>query len=194
MLSQMKKRLFLAGISSLVFALSAIAQTSVQHLLTENRTNPLGIDQTTPRFSWQLAGTQRNIVQSAYEIKVTAGKNTAWSSGKVISGASVQVPYAGNALQSGTKYDWQVRVWDNNGKATAWSDKAVFQMALLAVSDWKAQWISPGFTEDSARRPAILFRKTFPVGKKIVSAIAYITAHGMYEGQINGQRIGDAYL
>ncbi|HSC38346.1 MAG TPA: hypothetical protein VLD19_10755, partial [Chitinophagaceae bacterium] len=129
MLSQMKRRLLLAGISSLVFALSAVAQTSVQNLLTENRTNPLGIDQATPRFSWQLAGPQRNITQTAYEIKVTTGKIIVWSSGKVISDHSVQVPYAGSALGSGAKYDWQVRVWDNNGKASPWSARASFQLA-----------------------------------------------------------------
>jgi alpha-L-rhamnosidase len=30
--------------------------------------------------------------------------------------------------------------------------------------------------------------------EKISSAVAYITAHGMYEAQINGVRVGDAYL
>ena len=43
-------------------------------------------------------------------------------------------------------------------------------------------------------RPSPLFRKEFTASKKISSATAYITAHGMYEAQINGQRIGDAYL
>ncbi|MGH2649054.1 MAG: family 78 glycoside hydrolase catalytic domain, partial [Ginsengibacter sp.] len=34
----------------------------------------------------------------------------------------------------------------------------------------------------------------FLTNKKIVSATAYITAHGLYEAAINGIRIGDAYL
>ena len=51
-----------------------------------------------------------------------------------------------------------------------------------------------GFAEDSINRPTPLFRKEFKAGKKIQSATAYITAHGMYEGYINGKRIGDSYL
>ncbi|HKB45073.1 MAG TPA: family 78 glycoside hydrolase catalytic domain, partial [Chitinophagaceae bacterium] len=67
-------------------------------------------------------------------------------------------------------------------------------MGLLKPGDWKANWIEPGFVEDSIMRPAPLFRKEFKAVKKIQSAIAYITAHGMYEGYINGKRMGDFYL
>lgn len=174
--------------------LLCIAQVTVKNLLTENLTNPLGIDETQPRFSWQLSTDKRNTSQTAYEIKVTADKEKIWSTGKVNSDQSVQVLYAGAALQSGKKYSWQVRVWDNSGKASTWSDVATFQMALLNKSDWKATWITPGYVEDSVMRPSPLFRKEFNANKKIISAIAYITAHGLYEAQINGQRVGDAYL
>ena len=174
--------------------LLCIAQVTVKNLLSENLSNPLGIDETQPRFSWQLSADKRNTSQTAYEIKVTADKEKIWNSGKVTIDQSVQVLYAGAALQSGKKYSWQVRVWDNSGKASAWSDVATFQMALLNKSDWKASWITPGYIEDSVKRPSPLFRKEFNANKKIVSAIAYITAHGLYEAQINGQRVGDAYL
>ena len=39
-----------------------------------------------------------------------------------------------------------------------------------------------------------MFRKEFVVPKKIAVATAYITAHGLYEARINGQRVGQAYL
>jgi alpha-L-rhamnosidase len=67
-------------------------------------------------------------------------------------------------------------------------------MGILNVTDWKAKWIGPGYTEDSVMRPSPLFRKLINIDKKIVSATAYITAHGLYEAQINGQRISDAYF
>ncbi|MDP4262531.1 MAG: family 78 glycoside hydrolase catalytic domain [Bacteroidota bacterium] len=170
------------------------SQLTVQHLLTENLVNPIGIDMTAPRFSWQLSTDKRNTYQTAYEIKITSGKTGVWKSGKVNSDQSVQVAYSGNPLQSGKKYNWQVRVWDNTGAISAWSEPAFFQLALLNVSDWKAKWISPGFAEDSVSRPAVIFRKEFIITKKIATATAYITAHGMYEAQINGKRAGDAYL
>jgi len=177
------------------------SQVKVQRLLTENQVDPISIDALVPGFSWQLdAGGRRDVMQTAYEIKVTSylylkkGKHEDWNSGKVTSGQSVYVPYGGEALVSGKKYYWQVRVWDNSGKASEWSAPASWQMGLLSPTDWKAQWITPGFTEDSAKRPSPLFRKGFALHKKIATATAYITAHGLYEAQINGHRVGDAYL
>jgi len=170
------------------------AQVKVQYLLCENQTNPIGLDVQQPRFSWQLVSDQRNVSQTAYEIVVSSGKSTAWKSAKIMSDRSVHVPYGGTALQSGKKYKWEVRVWDNNGKPSAWSEPAFFQTALLNTSDWTAKWIEADFVEDSINRPAQYFRKQFSATKKIASATVYITAHGMYEAQINGKRVGDAYL
>jgi alpha-L-rhamnosidase len=171
-----------------------LAQIKVQDLLTENLSDPISLDVMTPRFSWQLVSDKRNAFQIAYEIKVTAGKTTTWSSGKVSADQSVHVPYSGTTLQSGKKYSWQVRVWDNSGRVSAWSETAFFRMGLLNAQDWKAKWIEPGYTEDSVLRSSPLFRKQFAAKKKIASAIVYITAHGLYEASINGQRVGNAYL
>lgn len=188
------KKTFLVACSLQLLVLSLPAQLKVQSLLTENLHNPLGIDARQPRFSWQLVSTQRNVLQTAYEIKVASGKAPSWASGKVSSDQSVQVRYGGDGLQSGVKYNWQVRVWDNKGNISAWSDPALFQMALLNKSDWKANWIEADFREDSVNRPAQYFRKQFSAHKKILSATAFITAHGMYEAEINGKRVGDQYL
>src|SRR5260221_14472366 len=95
----------------LVFVcITGFTQVKLQSLLVENLPDPVGIDVPQPRFSWQLVSTKRNSTQLAYEIKVTAGKSPVWSSGKINSGQSVLVTYAGAALQSGKKYNWQVRV------------------------------------------------------------------------------------
>jgi alpha-L-rhamnosidase len=173
----------------------SFAQVKVQHPLTENQADPISIDALIPRFSWQLAaGDRRDVMQTAYEIKVKQAKRVVWNTGKVVSDQSVYVPYKGETLESGKTYNWQVRVWDNSGKASEWSGPSFFKMGLLHPADWKAKWITPGFVEDSATRPSPLFRKVFSLTKKIQSATAYITAHGLYEAQINGQRVGDAFL
>lgn len=187
---------------SLFFALHiagiCLAQVKVQYLLTENKVNPISIDAMAPRFSWQLnAADKRGVMQTAYELKVGSlgkGKHEVWKTGKVMSDESMYITYKGEPLVAGKKYTWQVRVWDNTGKASAWSEPASWQMGLLAPADWKAKWITPGFQEDSVNRPSPLFRKGFSLTKKVQSAIAYITSHGLYEAQINGKRVGDAYL
>ena len=155
----------------------------------------MGIDVAVPRFSWQLENTGRNIMQTAYEIQVADTKNNVWQSGKVMSDSSVHVAYKGSPLQSGMRYNWMVRVWDNkSAKPSAWSQKAIFQTGFFNEGDWKAKWITPGYTEDSVMRPSPYFRKAFSLSKKVQSAYAYITCHGMYEAQLNGKRIGNAYL
>ena len=189
----MKKSFFLVLIIQVMF-LAAIAQPSVVSLLTENRVNPVGIDVLQPRFSWVIQSDKRNVVQTAYEIRVLSGKQIVWNSGKVTSDQSVHVPYNGSPLQSGEKYSWQVRVWDNSNQGSKWSQVASFQMGLLNPEDWKAGWIEPGYTEDHAMRPSPLMRKPFILSKRIASASVYITAHGLYEAYINGQRVGDAFL
>ncbi|MEP6467051.1 MAG: family 78 glycoside hydrolase catalytic domain, partial [Parafilimonas sp.] len=178
----------------LLLEISAHAQLSCTSLLTENVENPIGMNVAQPRFTWKLNNTKRNTMQSAYELQVSQGKQIVWSSGKINSDSSVHITYKGSALKSEKKYEWRVRVWDNYNDASAWSAPAFFQTALLNMSDWKAKWIEPGYVEDSVMRPSPLFRKEFSSAKKIINAVAYITAHGLYEANINGQKIGDAYL
>ena len=192
----MKKMLVLAFALHTMFNCGK-AQIAVHHLLTENRTNPIGVDAVVPRFSWQISGDKRNIRQTAYAIKVFSAdksKTIIWQSGKIASAQSVLINYGGNSLGTGMNYFWQVQVWDSEGNTATSSDNAFFQMGFLQASDWKAKWIEPGDKEDSIARPSPIFRKSFKADKKIASATAYITAHGLYEAQINGQRIGDAYF
>jgi alpha-L-rhamnosidase len=185
--------LLLSGILSLAVC---IAQPSVKNLRCENRINPFGIDLRNPRFNWQMISDHSNALQTAYEIRVgqKSASITLWNSGKQLGAKSTFVPYKGNALQSGASYFWQVRIWDDKGKVSAWSDKAYWQMGFLQPSDWKARWIESGSPSDSVNGPVQLFRKHFDAGKKIVSATAFITSHGIYEAFINGKRVGDAFL
>jgi alpha-L-rhamnosidase len=172
------------------------AQVSVKNLRCEDRINPLGIDILSPRFSWILSSEHRNIKQAAYEIRVseTSGKGDFWYSGKKMGSQSIYVPYEGDHLKSGGIYSWQVRVWDNQGKVSEWSEKSFWQMGMLKSSDWKAKWIESGLPSDTVNGPVIMFRKSFSASKKIKSATAFITVHGMYEAFINGKKMGDAFL
>jgi alpha-L-rhamnosidase len=194
----MKKNILLLLCLQSLF-LASIAQLKVENLRTENLQNPIGVDVLQPNFSWQLSSGEKNVMQSAYELRV--GVDAAalvkgegiWKSMEVNTDKSVHIPYKGPVLGAGEKYFWQVRVKDNKDKWSKWSDWNYFQMGLLQPTDWKAQWIVPGYKEDSVFASPLL-RKEFSCNKKIKSATAYITAHGLYEAQINGKRVGDAYL
>jgi alpha-L-rhamnosidase len=169
------------------------AQLKVEQPVVENLVNPIGIDIKTPRFSWKLNSPEKNTVQTAYQLSVYDARKQLWSSGKQSSDQSVFVPYAGPALVSNRKYTWQVKVWDNHGKSSS-SSPASWQMGLLQPSDWSAHWIEAQVEEDTLLYSPHLFRKEFTTSKKIKSATAYITSHGIFEAMINGKRVGDAYL
>jgi alpha-L-rhamnosidase len=129
---------------------------TVEELQCEYAKNPLGIDTLQPRFSWILESNRRGQMQSAYHIlvassaeKLERGIGDKWDSGKVASEKSVNVPYQGKSLASEEECYWKVRVWDKDGKASAWSEPAAFEMGLIKESDWQGQWI--GMSEaDSA--------------------------------------------
>ncbi len=176
----------------LFLAQAIFGQLLLQQLKTENFSNPIGIDATHPRFSWQLVSPKRNILQTAYELVVKQNKKTLWSSGKVQSSSSLFNAYQGIELPSDTKLTWQVKAWDNQGQVSEWA-RANFQTALKK-QDWKAAWINSGIAADSVNGIVPMFRKTFELSKKIVNATVYVTARGIYEIQLNGKRMGDAYL
>lgn len=170
-------------------------QLSVNGLTVEHKVNPIGIDAPNPRLSWKISATGNNVMQTAYRIRVATSESFSsssqvWDSGKITSDESILHKYGGNALTSGQRYYWQIKVWDNKGRESKWSETAFWETGLLSSSDWKAQWIE--FNEDTSRYiPAPYFRKEFDVSKKVVKATIYATAHGLYELHLNGEKVGD---
>ncbi|UCF15135.1 MAG: family 78 glycoside hydrolase catalytic domain [Phycisphaerales bacterium] len=125
-----------------------IRQTSAKYLRCEYRIDPLGIDVTNPRLSWIMESPQRSQVQRAYQILVAhcrkcleEDKGDLWDSGKVSSDGNNQVVYEGKPLQSRMRCFWKVRVWDTNGRVSAWSEPAMWTVGLLEQDDWRAKWI-----------------------------------------------------
>src|SRR5664280_45108 len=171
---------------------------TLKNLTAEHKNNPIGIDVLAPMLSWKIYSTGNNVMQTNYSIRVAADQkfssgNMIWQSGKMESGESSLVPYNGPALKSGTRYFWDVMVWDNKNRVSKWSETAYFEMGLLNPSDWKAKWVE--MKSDTNRfSPSPHFRKDFTVVKTIQKAVAYVTSHGLYELHINGKKVGDQVL
>ncbi|MDF2190445.1 family 78 glycoside hydrolase catalytic domain [Paraflavitalea sp. CAU 1676] len=178
----------------------------VKALQCEMLTEPLGIDAEQPRLSWQLEATQRNVVQTGYEIlvastaqKLATGEGDLWTSRKVSSDQSVLLPYAGKALVSGADCFWKVRVYTNKGNS-GWSAPARWSMGLLKPGDWTAKWIGydKASTWDSvsqwSRLSARYFRKGFQSEGAVKRATVYVVGLGLYELFVNGKKVGDQVL
>ena len=131
----------------ILLAVSTAAVADPVHLRTNSLSSPMGIDKATPTFSWQSDSKTMNWQQSGYQVLVATdekllrpGYTDAWDSGRVASGESLQIRYAGKPLRSRERYVWAVRVWDDKGQPSPWV-KSWFEMGLLFASDWKARWI-----------------------------------------------------
>ena len=184
--------------TGLVTQAAPVPTVTISELKCEYSINPLGIDSQHPRLSWVLTSSKRAQTQSAYEIVIAsseedlaADRGDVWSTGKVSSDQSIQVPYEGKALESGKRYYWKVRVWDQDGNPTKFSAPNFWEMGLLSPSDWQGQWI--GFTPSWIGR-GLYFHRSFMLKKPVLRATAYIAGIGYSELHINGRRIGDNVL
>ena len=174
-----------------------VGPLSVDNLKCEYKADPIGIDASRPRLSWQLASAGRGVVQSAYELQVATSleslQNEAdllLATGRVASSQSIHVEYSGPPCTSRTRYHWRVRVWDGQGRGSQWSRPAYWEMGQLDSADWAASWIVPDLPPGNLRRSPML-RSTFEVEGEVESARAYVSSLGLYEARINGLRVGD---
>ncbi len=190
------------------------------NLRCEHLADPLGIDETVPRLSWEMVDSRRGAVQRAYRILVaddakllSADTGNLWDTGKVTSDESVDVEYAGLPLRSQARAYWKVRVWGNDDRPSPWSQVARWTMGLLEQSDWQAKWIGydkalvqddplpfedahwiwfAGDPDRNAPAGTRCFRASLvlPDDIEIVQAVIRITADDQFELTINGQPIG----
>lgn len=223
-MSVFSESMIVLGLASLGFCASAAADLQVLELRTEYRINPEGIEERQPRFNWQLQSEERNCLQHAYQILVADSpenlandRGTLWDSGKVDSGESTFIVYAGELLQSRMRCFWKVRVWDNQNRMSAWSDTASFSLGLLCERDWHARWIgfnaigaedldaaavariesarwigtAPSEDENAESAKTIYFRKQFqlPEDAVIVNASLWVTAEASCQGWVNGYQL-----
>ena len=153
----------------------------------------LGLGTTCPRVSWRLP--EGSPDQIAYELQIQDAGGTT-TSGRVTSPERSLMPWPGEPLSSRGRARVRVRVWTSDGDGpSAWSEPAWAEAALLEPGDWVARPVGGAWTEDRPGdlRPARV-RREFTVDRPIAAARLYATAHGVYQPEINGVRVGDDVL
>jgi alpha-L-rhamnosidase len=140
-----------------------------------------------PSLSWWLPAGSRE--QHAYRLRTDDGFDTGRVDGQAQS--FVPLPVFDRSRRSAGA---QVKVWTDLGES-GWSDPVRLESGLLAEQDWQAQWI--GLDEQpknpKGSRPAYWLRTTFDVPPNS-AAWLYLTALGLYQAFLDGQRVGDAEL
>ena len=215
-LNRMRLITLLTAIAQFVcLAEPALAGMTIGEMRCEYAINPIGIDTLHPRLTWTLLDGSRNQHQSAYQVEVASSpedllqdKNLLWNTDKIASDENTHIVYRGTSLQSGARCYWKVRAWDKQGNVSPWSAPALWQVALLQDSDWKAKWI--GLPKIEKGQPALtntahLFRpplpkdcprlrKSFVLTKPVRRASASVCGLGFYELYLNGAKAGDHVL
>ena len=188
------------------------------NLQADNLVTPLGIDDPAPRFSWQLHDPASGARQTAYEIQVATSaqqlgedRSDVWTSGKVDSGQSIGVPYAGPPLQPSTRYFWRVTTWNESGKSYPPSAASWWETGLMSQAAWRAQWIGFETPEETtvrhapsvwianpdAKTPAVgngpeqrfAYRARITLTKPVQFAALYATGQDTVSAWINGTQV-----
>ena len=152
------------------------------NLKCEYLKNPIGIDIKKPRLFWNCEG---SITQTAYQIVADN-----WDSGKVQS-SSMRAEYP-QELNPREIVNWKVKLWDENDVEGEWSDTASFE---IGIDEWQAKWITGNYKVNKKNRyPVDCFKKDIEIKKEISKARLYITACGLYEARLGGEKIGNFCL
>ena len=132
------------------------------YLRCEYLIDPLGIDEPAPRLSWIVESGERGQRQTACHILVASterllrqGQGDLWDTGKVASEETIGTAYHGQALVSHQRCFWKVKVWDKDGRESAWSKPAMWSMGLLQARrmEGRVDWLRQGPPRRHLRKP-----------------------------------------
>jgi len=195
-----------------VATVTASGQRGPAHLQVDNLDRPLGIDDATPRFSWQVNDPARGAKQTAYRVTVATRPELladVWDSGKVQSGQSLNVKYAGPAVKASTRYFWRVSVWGAEEKEYPTSGTEWWETGLLNQAAWKSEWIGWETAEEAAERKAPAkwianpeakpgkpnseqkfgYRTVVNVDRAVKQVVLFATAEDTVSAWVNGQQV-----
>jgi len=93
-------------------------------------------------------------------------------------------------LTSRQKVTVRVRVHGQDGTSSSWSAPLTVEAGLLDAGEWAARFVSMPLPLEATA----LLRRPFTVLAPVERARLYVTALGVYEAELNGQRVGDHVL
>ena len=168
------------------------------NLRCEYLTDPLAIDVSRPRLSWEGLCPRQGAAQTAYRVlaadsleALRGDRGNFWDSGRVESGRSLHIAYEGKKLVSCRQVFWKVMAWDETGRPGGWSRPARWTMGILHAKEWRGIWIG-NYLGNATACP--LLRKEFTVKRRPRRVLLHTSALGLHHLTLNGRPVsGDVF-
>ena len=159
----------------------SIRKFTVEHLHTGCVT-----DKKNPGFAFAVDSDRQGAKIQSAELSVNG-----WKTQTV---QQYSIAYEGPALKPFTRYEASICVQDDAGETA--ESTLTFETGRMDTP-WKAQWISDAaysFQEKGVSPIPMVFRKTLKIAKLLRRATVYATALGIYELDVDGQKLGNQYF
>ena len=176
---------------------------------------PLGIDVSAPRFSWQSDSSERNWAQSAYELLVASkpellaeGTADVWDSGRVRSDSSVGIVYAGPRLKPQSPIFLDCEGLGFNGRLVRLrpgdlvGNRFVCRGLVGSEVDFVAGpgggrtlasvrwiWIPKSRVNGTVPETEAVFQRTFKLSTRPLRATIFLTARSNFRLKVNGNEV-----
>ncbi|MBO4885278.1 MAG: family 78 glycoside hydrolase catalytic domain, partial [Clostridia bacterium] len=158
----------------------------IRKFACEHLTQGCVTDERTPRFSFSVDSDRQGTAIQKAVISVNG-----WSTETT---RQADIAYAGQPLKPFTAYEAKLSVIDGEGNEARASMS--FETGRFDLP-WSAKWITDGgyrFTEKGVSPKPLTFRKKLKLRENVASARIYATALGVYELDIDGQKVGSQYF
>lgn len=193
---------FVVSLLMMLIGIVAFAGNNLETSV-EFQNNPVGIDLSSPRFSWKFLTEDADIQQKFYRLEVAESesdiknnKHLIWESGKIASDQSHLVTYNGPRLNANKTYWWKVTVWTSEGTKFE-SKPRSFLTSRDDTAKWSATWIGLNDSSNIVIKdnrtvlPVRYLRKQFVLNNRPVKAILSVSGIGSSYCYINGQKVGN---
>ena len=160
---------------------------TISRLTIEDSQDIIVLDEPHPRFAFALSSDKMGEAFASGEIT--------FENGYVLNMPNeLGARYQGPELKPFSTYKATLHVRGKSGEEA--SRELCFQTGRMGTP-WKGRFITDGsyvFTEAKVSPIPFTFKKTIQIQKKPRSAKIFATAIGMYELELNGQKVGDRYF
>lgn len=151
-----------------------------------------------PVVGWAINSDRKNVEQTSWQLQLSrdaAFSQIVFDSGKVADDRSQNITLSGIELAPSVWYFVRVKISDNHGQQSDWSEAAGF-ISGLPGDQWQAEFISAEGPEEKDSSKGTLLRNTFAIedADEVDSVIVHASALGLYKLYVNGQKVGQDEL